>query len=144
MSRDLQQRVARVLMFGLSQENLQTEHRTLEHALQDIHKDWSLISGASETVEEAVRYVRKHDDLDVVQICHEFATNRKREQVIADATELARVLNEHPQKPWVQLSTELIYLEPVFKDAGLWVDFGRPDLVVFSRWFNRLEIAEGR
>lgn len=126
------------MMFGLSQEQWWDEKGWIKGSLQGMHMGWSFTSGFTRNAEDAVKYIREREDLEVVSVYAD-SLKRSQDEMLSIATQIAKALSEHPHKPWVHIrDPQMDYLKSVFEATGLRVECDILEFVIFERWKSQI------
>lgn len=104
---------ADVLMFGVDPEQYDHFQRLVKGGLQIKHMGWSYVANPRNTFPDAMEFVRRRRELDLVFIANQIGLSDSALRQGCD--ELAQAIAAHPAKPWVVLDAPLQYLKHIFE-----------------------------
>ena len=136
MQRSRHDRKTHVLVVGQTFEEWRAVKSILKDGLQGAHMGWCCTSDAVPTALEAVMYIARRNDLEIVYFAQR--TISSDEVMRNDADLIARALAMHEHKPWVVLEPELDFLKPIFDSAGIRVENTILRDAVFNRWTSQI------
>jgi len=126
MYRPLTDRSTNIVVYGMDINNFSEWSSDLKQSLEGFHMAWSVDSRVSEVLEPL------DENVEIIYFCNEKGASR--EVLLTEAGLLAKILKEHPYKPWVVIHSDLEYLFEVFANEDLIIAERGMVIAINERW----------
>ncbi len=135
------ERTSSILMLGPSAKEAKGMVRAIHETLWTTDATWRVTAITVTTIEEALAAVVAHREIELVMPCAGYASLHKKRRLCREMAVLAEDMRGHSHHPWVMLYSDLAYLEPLFRKAGLHTSFSLPETAIRERWEDQARIA---
>lgn len=108
---------ADVLMIGVDPDHFDHYQRMVKGGFQSMNMGWCYVANLSKTFADAVEFLAKRPELDMVYLTNEIKLAKS--DMLAGASAVALALSTHPAKPWVALGSGHEYLLHLFESHGV-------------------------